>query len=267
MKIFLGEIYPESGIRLVNYGDFSKELCCGTHAFNTKELMDFSFINVKSPGRSNYVFTAVTGEDAIEAQKSGEEFLNYLKNIKENFEAKEFSEILPEIRNTSKKYNKISHLKKLECEKIISEIKEEIKNKGRDVLRYLLANEMKDVEEKNQQNSHVVHFLNCSDLMSVSLEKATKFIKDKPVIVLSLNEGELKARCVVPKKDVKENFDAQKWLSVVGKHVKSEVENPRGQDPLNVCFMKGRRIKPEDSVKVIEEAVKKANKFAARLVR
>ena len=62
-----GETYPDNGIRLVTFnGDNleSKELCCGTHALNSRELYDFTFLNVKSTGKSGYLFTAVTGTDA-----------------------------------------------------------------------------------------------------------------------------------------------------------------------------------------------------------
>lgn len=62
-----GETYPDSGIRLISFiGDNfeSKELCCGTHAFNSRELYDFTLLNVKSTGKSGYLFTAITGKDA-----------------------------------------------------------------------------------------------------------------------------------------------------------------------------------------------------------
>ena len=62
-----GETYPDNGIRLVTFNcdNFeSKELCCGTHALNGQELYDFTFLNVKSTGKSGYLFMAVTGKDA-----------------------------------------------------------------------------------------------------------------------------------------------------------------------------------------------------------
>lgn len=260
-----GEIYPDAGIRVINFGDFSKELCCGTHAFNTNELIDFTFTNVKSTGRSTYVFTAITGEKAIEAIKKGDEILNRLEFLKQKITIEKFSDIMSEVRKIQTELKKISHLKKLKCLNLISEIKEEIKQKSRDVLSELLAVEMEIVKEKNDKNSFVIHYLSCSDFMkSVSLEKATRFVDDKPVIILSRNEDEIKARCVVPQKDVDDNFNAKNWLSVVGNVFKSKVENPRGQNPLEVCFMKGKKVKHELFNEQLEDAIEEAKKFAMK---
>lgn len=64
-----GEVYPETGLRLVtincdNFDLKSKELCCGTHVTNTKELGKFSVTNLKQTNRARYAFTAVAGEAA-----------------------------------------------------------------------------------------------------------------------------------------------------------------------------------------------------------
>jgi alanyl-tRNA synthetase len=258
-----GEIYPDAGIRVINFGDFSKELCCGTHAFNTSELIDFTFVNVKSTGRSTYVFTAITGEKAKEFQIRGEEILTKLKSLKEKISVENFSDIMSEVRKVQIQFNKISHLKKLKCLNLISEIKEEIKQKSRNALSELLSVEMEIVKEKNDKNPFVIHYLSCSDFMkSVSLEKATRCIDDKPVIILSLTDDEIKARCVVPFNFVDRKFNAQKWLTVVGKVFNSKVENPRGQDPFEVCFMKGKKIKQEMFDEQLEEAIENAKKFA-----
>jgi len=66
-----GEIYPETGLRLVqilcnNIEVQSKELCCGTHVTNTKELAFFCITNLKQTNRARYAFTAVAGEAAAE---------------------------------------------------------------------------------------------------------------------------------------------------------------------------------------------------------
>lgn len=64
-----GEIYPETDLRLVtvkcdNLELHSKELCCGTHVHNTKELRHFCITNLKQTNRARYAFTAVAGEKA-----------------------------------------------------------------------------------------------------------------------------------------------------------------------------------------------------------
>lgn len=69
-----GEIYPETGLRLVsvncdNLDLLSKELCCGTHVTNTQELEHFYITNLKQTNRARYAFTAVAGEVAEKVTK------------------------------------------------------------------------------------------------------------------------------------------------------------------------------------------------------
>lgn len=64
-----GEIYPEIGLRLLTienleYNFISKELCCGTHAFNTIECEDFFITNIKPSGRNSYMINGVSGRQA-----------------------------------------------------------------------------------------------------------------------------------------------------------------------------------------------------------
>lgn len=61
-----GEIYPESGLRLIsikceNPELISKELCCGTHVTNTQEIDYFCITNLRQMNRARFCFTAVAG--------------------------------------------------------------------------------------------------------------------------------------------------------------------------------------------------------------
>lgn len=240
-----GEIYPETGIRVVSFGDnFSKELCCGTHAFNTSELIEFVFLNVKSTSKTSYAFTSTTAQLAIDAIKKGDDILLNLREINENISIENFSQILTKIRTIAsvlKNSDDIAHLKRQECLRLVCEIKDKVKKTCRNVLSELLDLEMRTVAEENKQCPFVIHFLSCSDLMkSVSLTKATRAIKDKPVLILSLTDGELKARCSVPQNSITESFNAMSWLAVVGSVFKSKVQAPKGQDCFSDCFMKGK---------------------------
>ena len=51
-----GEIYPDDNIKIISFGNLSKELCCGSHVFNTSQIEDFTFSSVKSTGRISYIF-------------------------------------------------------------------------------------------------------------------------------------------------------------------------------------------------------------------
>lgn len=60
---------------------------------------------------------------------------------------------------------------------------------------------MKNVlqEHPAEKVPFVIHFLKCSTMMEdVSLQKATKLCPDRPVLVVSLTNGMVKARCCVP---------------------------------------------------------------------
>lgn len=267
-----GEIYPDTGIRLVNFGDeYSKELCCGTHAFNTSELISFTFLNVKSTGRMSYIFSATTGQSAIDALERGEEILKRLQKLSEDITVENFLQILAETRKIAtliSSKNNIAYLKKVECQKLIYDIKEIIKQQSRSVLSELLDVEMNSIVKQNEANSFIIHFLACSDLMkSVSLQKATRYVNDKPVLILSLTNDELKARCCVPTNIIGENFNADKWLTVIGNVFKSKVEPPKGQNSLEVCFMKGKKVKPDSFYDQLEHAIHLANNFAINQIK
>lgn len=64
-----GEVYPEQGLRLINIQIpelhlSSRELCCGTHVTNTKEISSFCIVNLKQTNRARFAFTAVAGQAA-----------------------------------------------------------------------------------------------------------------------------------------------------------------------------------------------------------
>lgn len=261
-----GEIYPENDIRVINFGNLSHELCCGTHVFNTKEIEDFTFSSVKSTGRISYLFTALTSNAAKNANNLGDKYLEKLKVLKSSIKLENLTDILSTVRRISTEINnvEISHLKKLQCLQLIDNIKEQLKIESRNVLSELLDIEMKNVAEKHADSKFIVHFIGCSDLMkNVSLQKATRIVSDdKPIIAISLADEEVKARCCIPKELISENFDAEKWLKSFAEVFKSKVEAPKGQNKLEVCFMKGRKVKAELFNDMLNTAMKNAEQYA-----
>lgn len=262
-----GEVYPDDGIRLVTFGDFSKELCCGTHVFNTSELQEFAILSMRSPGRSSYVFTATTGPKAIEAMNIGEQSINELKGINQKITAENFQEVLAKVREVSIKLNNsnvpVAYLKKLECQNLTAEIKKKVKLACSRIVGELLDIEMKSVLEKSAQEPFIVHFLSCSDLMkSVPLFKATQYIQDRPVMILSLTDHMIKARCCVPERLVSDKFDAEMWIGKIAPIFSAKVLPPKEQNPKEAYNMKDRRVHPEKFEEHLKEAMSIARQFA-----
>lgn len=261
-----GEVYPDVGIRLVAFGDFSKELCCGTHVFNTKELIDFTFLNMKSTGRNSYLFTATTGIAAIDALAIGAQLLEKLKTINQNISIESCDEVESRIRDISSKLNSdlpISFIKKVECQQLIEIVKLKLKRLRANILSDLLESEMKSVQERNTQNSFIVHFLTCADLMKPdSLQKATQHIADKPVLILSLTKDKVQARCCVPPHLVTESFNAESWLKQVAHVYRAKVSSAKGDNPKEACNMKEKSVHPKSFESRRQEATIAAKEYA-----
>lgn len=61
---FFTEKY-ENIVRTVQFGDFSLELCGGTHVSNTSEISDFLIIKQEKKGKDNYRLEAITSQETI----------------------------------------------------------------------------------------------------------------------------------------------------------------------------------------------------------
>lgn len=76
MMLF-GEKYPEV-VRVVSMGEFSKELCGGTHVRNTGQVGLFRITGEESVSAGTRRITAVTGRAALERVRQGEAVLHEL---------------------------------------------------------------------------------------------------------------------------------------------------------------------------------------------
>lgn len=88
-----GEKYGKV-VRLVKIGDYSVELCGGTHVSNTSEIGLFKIIKEEGIGSGVRRITALTGQKAYESFKDSE---NILDEIAEQVKAPQSSQILSKV--------------------------------------------------------------------------------------------------------------------------------------------------------------------------
>ncbi|KAG4073432.1 hypothetical protein HA402_000656 [Bradysia odoriphaga] len=133
-------------------------------------------------------------------------------------------------------------------------------------LRDFIDIEMKNVLENSPKETHpfIVHFLTCATLLkSVKLQKATRLCTDRPIMVLSSTDNQIKARCCVPRNFVTNKFSAHLWLSTVAKAFQTEIcSSPNELNIDEVCHIKPKELTSVVSDELIETAMLEAEKFA-----
>ncbi|CAD7082279.1 unnamed protein product [Hermetia illucens] len=272
-----GEIYPETGLRLLALEDpitglCSKELCCGTHALSTGELQDFCLTNIKQTGRSKYAFTAVAGDAALHARTKSkeiersiahfEELINIQQNRADTLQAR-----LQKLRNKIVTSDlELPYLSKVQYLDRVNVLIKHLKDASKVTLKEFVEIEMKNVlqEHPAEKVPFVIHFLKCSTMMEdVSLQKATKLCPDRPVLVVSLTNGMVKARCCVPQ-DKLSHFSAQEWLEKFATVFNGQTMPPKGQNPREVCNMKAKKVHSPVFHEKLEIAIAEAKKYASK---
>lgn len=139
---FFGEKY-ESIVRVIKFGDFSIELCGGTHCANTKEVEDLLITNIESKGSGNYRVQALTSFKTI--HHFLEEKINEIKVLVNQIKIKYYQQ------------SKIKQDKQIETNLLLLESLEITKESWREAKKKLtsLQNDFrkwqKDVQMKLQQ--------------------------------------------------------------------------------------------------------------------
>lgn len=84
-----GEIYPEDQVHVIDIynkvdGSYiSREACCGTHVYNTSDLIDFCLVQYKCIS-NECTLMALTGPETSVAKTYGKQLLgksNYIENF------------------------------------------------------------------------------------------------------------------------------------------------------------------------------------------
>ena len=108
-------------VRVVTFGDVSKEFCGGTHVLNTQDIGIFKIISEESVSAGVRRIVATTSYKAYENFKMEEVNLN---NVKEAFEVKNINEIFTKIKNQNELINKMNNeIEKYKALEIQSKLK------------------------------------------------------------------------------------------------------------------------------------------------
>uniref|UniRef100_A0A182QNM4 Alanine--tRNA ligase n=1 Tax=Anopheles farauti TaxID=69004 RepID=A0A182QNM4_9DIPT len=269
-----GETYPDRGLRIVSIGDVSRELCCGTHASNTGELQDFAITNVTQSKSGCFTFHAVAGQAARKVHFLGKQIQNDVEQLRQDAAESERQDDTTAIETRMQRLKNVLltgtdnniHLPycvRQRCLSVINSLYQQLKDRTRESLRELVDIEMRNLMEQQPSSRFIVHFLECSIILDeVQLSKATRYYTDRPILVLSITDNEVKARATVPKTMVSERCHAERWLGVVAQTFKAQIAPPKGQSAAEVCNMKARKVKLMDFEATLESALHAARRYA-----
>lgn len=117
-------------------------------------------------------------------------------------------------------------------------------------------------EKPHETHPFILHYITSSALVEeIPLQRATKLCQDRPILVVSMCDSVVKARCCVPPNCATDKFNASAWLQSFADTFGGQVAAPKGQDPQVVCNMKGRRVNNQFEEQ-LEQAMAKAHAFA-----
>ncbi|UDG80426.1 alanine--tRNA ligase [Candidatus Annandia pinicola] len=174
-KIFINNYKYDKNIRLVNIGNISKELCCGTHIKNTKEICMFIIMSKNKKSKNIYRIKAITGKYAL---KYMIEKKNEIKKISEKLKINinEVNKKIDFIIKNNKKYKKI--IKELQKEKIKNEINL-IKHKSKTINNYKIIISKINVDYKFSKKviDYIKKILNYKIIVLIFNNKSNLFLK------------------------------------------------------------------------------------------
>ena len=101
---------------------------------------------------------------------------------------------------------------------------------------------------EQQDQPFFLHTLLLEGKVKYSLAKASKLVKDKSCLILTVSNLEVKGKSVVPPSMASENFDAEKWLKQVAEVLDGQVKAPKGQESKVHCNLLAVKIKRKEDL-------------------
>ena len=186
-------------VRVLSMGDYSRELCGGTHVSNTSEISMFKILSESGISNGIRRIEAITGPAVLK-------YLNELKNEQE--------EIARELKS-----NKEEILQKIKLNiKSLKEANKEIEKLEHDMAKDQIADIMGSVKNKNGINYVIKKFegVDVNTLRDLADEVRNK-VGSVVVLFATVNEGKLNFVCAVSKDLVEKKIAAGKIIKEIAK--------------------------------------------------
>ena len=188
-------------VRVLSMGDYSRELCGGTHVSNTSEISMFKILSESGISNGIRRIEAITGPAVLK-------YLNELKDEQE--------EIARELKS-----NKEEILQKIKLNiKSLKEANKEIEKLEHDMAKDQIADIMSSVKNKNGINYVIKKFegVDVNTLRDLADEVRNK-VGSVVVLFATVNDGKLNFVCAVSKDLVEKKIAAGKIIKEIAKVV------------------------------------------------
>lgn len=186
-------------VRVLSMGDYSRELCGGTHVSNTSEISMFKILSESGISNGIRRIEAITGPAVLK-------YLNELKDEQEDI-AREL------------KSNKEEILQKIKLNiKSLKEANKEIEKLEHDMAKDQIADIMSSVKNKNGINYVIKKFegVDVNTLRDLADEVRNK-VGSVVVLFATVNDGKLNFVCAVSKDLVEKKIAAGKIIKEIAK--------------------------------------------------